>query len=95
MTDLHHFGCICGQCVREYPRPVSHEDLEAESAVVMKALAREMEKVRDQLYHLNKTHTVALMAVKLYATNPVTTMPDATSCAKNLYHEVQKTLRKE
>ena len=37
----------------------THEDLQAETATVMTTLCREMEKVRDQLYHLNKTHTVA------------------------------------
>jgi len=68
---------------------VTHADLEAETATVMKTLAREMEKVRDQLYHLNKTHTVALMAAELYG--------KVNCCApeieaEKLYREVQKTL---
>ncbi len=74
---------------------VTHEDLEAETKTVLKTLAREMDKVRDQLYHLNKTHTVALMAAQLYASLSGATVTDfhhAANMAKNLYREVQKTL---
>ncbi len=78
-----------------HPFFATHEDLEAESAVVMKVLAREMEKVRDQLYHLNKTHTGALRAAQLYASLSGATVTDfhhAANMAKSLYREVQKTL---
>ncbi len=75
-----------------HPFFATHEDLEAESAVVMKALAREMEKVRDQLYHLNKTHTISLMAAEIY-THLAGQNHDSAACSGvALYHEVQKTL---
>ena len=71
---------------------VTHEDLRAETATVMKTLAREMEKVRDQLYHLQKTHTVALMAAEMYAHLPGLDRGTAAAQAKAVYREVQKTL---
>ena len=73
---------------------VTHEELAAETKTVLTTLAREMEKVRDQLYHLNKTHTVALMAAELWAATSDTgfTATCAAHCAKKLYREVQKTL---
>ncbi len=66
----------------------THEDLEAETKTVLTTMAREMEKVRDQLNHLQKTHTVALMAATLYS--KTTLEPER--IAKQLYREVQKTL---
>ena len=74
------------------PDPITHEDLQAETKTVLATLAREMEKVRDQLYHLNKTHTVSLMAAEIYtsATNLAYTMEHSADVAKALYREVQK-----
>ena len=71
---------------------VTHADLEAETATVMKTLAREMEKVRDQLYHLNKTHTICLMAAEIFTRFELRTPEMAAREAKALYREVQKTL---
>ncbi|KKL87633.1 hypothetical protein LCGC14_1932710 [marine sediment metagenome] len=71
---------------------VTHEELAAETKTVLTTLAREMEKVRDQLYHLNKTHTVALMAAEMYVHLPNFDNETAARIAKVLYREVQKTL---
>ena len=60
-------------------------------AAMSDPLAREMEKVRDQINHLNKTHTVALMAAEIYSHTQVG-VEAAAIRATEIYHEVQKTL---
>ena len=67
-------------------------EVEAETHAVMKVIAKEMEKVRDQLYHLNKTHTVALMAAEMYVHLPNFDTGTAASTADTLYCEVEKAL---
>ena len=71
---------------------VTQDDLTAETAAIAKMHAREMEKVRDQLYHLSKTHTVALMAADIWTNSSILDLGDAADHAKTLYREVQKTL---
>ena len=77
-----------------HPFFATHEDLEAETKTVLTTLAREMEKVRDQLYHLNKTHTVALMAADIYLHSQVV-VEAAAIRATEIYREVQKTLEEK
>lgn len=96
MTDLGLCTCMkgetCSYCER---KQVTHDDLAAETKTVLAVLNREMEKVRDQLYLLNKIHTVAMMAAELYGNMSSTAMPTfahAARCAKQLYREVQETL---
>lgn len=72
---------------------VTHQDLADESAAIVKALRKEHAKdIRDQLSYLQKTHTVALMAVEMFAHQPTLEAHDAATAAKKLYREVQKTL---
>ena len=71
-----------------HPDTVTHDDLRAESAAVMKALARQAEITRDQLYHLQKTHTIARMTADLYGR----TAEHPYVVAKDLYNKVEKSL---
>lgn len=71
---------------------VTHEELKAESAAVVKALrtehAKDMDVIRDQLSYLQKTHTVALMAADLRSHGGLTPVKEAIQ----LYREVEKAL---
>ena len=88
----HPIGCDCHWC----DDPVTHKELVAESARVITVLNRNMAKMgdtmRDQIAYLHKTHTVALMAVEMFAHQPTLPACGAAVAAKKLYREVQKTL---
>ena len=98
MTDhednwtTHPADCCCPRC----GDPVTQKELVAEServiAALMKRQAKLAETIRDQLYHLNKTHTVALMAAEMYVHLPNFDTGTAASTADTLYHEVEKAL---
>ena len=70
---------------------VTHADLEAETAAVMKQMAKNAETIRDQLYYLHKTHTLALMAATMYGK----TTQHAHVIAKNLYQKIELSLEKD
>ena len=78
---------------------VTHEDLCAESLAIKQAMraehAREMEKVRDQLNHLNKTDTLARMATEIFLRRESCDQGDAVRIAESLYHTVQYQLTGE
>ena len=103
MTSLHHPACDCSDCTSDTVTPspgsndsfATHDDLAAETKTVLAVLNREMEKVRDQLYHLNKTHTIALMTAEVYSHVGGQAPGMAANVAKLLYREVQKTLEND
>ncbi len=72
----------------------THEDLSAETTVIMRHMAKMAETMRDHMYHLHKTHTVALMAADFAASATILgyTHEIAAREAEALYREVQKTL---
>ena len=100
MTDhednwtAHPADCCCPRC----GDPVTQKELVAEServiAVLMKCQVKLAETIRDQLYHLNKTHTVALMAAELLSstTNVEYSSKNAARHAQLLYRDVEKAL---
>ena len=94
----HPTDCYCPRC----GDPVTQKELVAEServiAVLMKRQAKLAETIRDQLYHLNKTHTVALMAAELLASlvgQHKYSPEDAVHDAAALYGRVEEALKEE
>ena len=73
---------------------VTHQGLVDESATLMRHMAKMAETMRDHMYHLHKTHTVALMAADFAASATILgyTHEIAAREAEALYREVQKTL---
>jgi len=100
----HREGCTCAWCedVRNdtltrpkelngsYP---THEDLAAETKTVLAVLNREMEKVRDQLYHLNRQDTMARMAAIMWTNSSTLNLESAADMAVTLYREVGTRLK--
>ena len=78
----HPADCDCHWC----DDGVTHRELVAESGRVITVL---MAKMSDQMAHLNKTHTVALMAAELYGK---CTEAEPEFVAKMLFRNVEKTL---
>ena len=76
----------------DVPQHVTQEDLANETKTVMHYVAQQAETIRDQLYHLHQTHTVALMAAQLYSHHATASFEDSAQQAKKLYRETQKTL---
>ncbi len=69
---------------------VTHQGLVDESATLMRHMAKMAETMRDHMYHLHKTHTVALMAAELYGK---TSVVDPGTIARTLYREIEQTLK--
>ena len=65
---------------------VTHGEMKEETASIMRHMAKELERVRDQLYHLQKTHTLALMASNLYGRGTY----DPATIAEGVYRDVER-----
>ena len=85
----------CLKCHHSYDQCrcalVTHEDLANETKTVMHYVAQQAETIRDQLYYLHKTHTLAVMAATLYGK----TNEHAHVIAKNLYQKIELSLEKD
>ena len=63
--------------------------------VLNRNMAKMGETMRDQMYHLDKTRTVALMTERRYTEAPSLTMEFAAAQAEALYHAAQKVVEND